>query len=74
MKSEIEQEAAMETIDDLIEEFWEKFQAGAADDQLNPILKEIFVLFREYCPFDDIVRHMNEMEEKIDEENRKRLN
>lgn len=68
-----EQEAAMEAIDDLIAEYLEQIDNGVPEEQLRPMLREVFTIFREYCPFDDIVDHMYEVEKRFENNLKRKL-
>lgn len=63
IKSEEEQNAAMDQIDELIYEYLEKYKSGTPPEEIAHLLQEVFLLFREYCPFEDIVERMDEVEE-----------
>jgi hypothetical protein len=68
-----EQEAAMEAIDDLIAEYLEQIDNGIPEEELRPMLREVFTIFREYCPFDDIVDHMYEVEKRFENNLKRKL-
>lgn len=72
-KTKEEQEAAIETIDDLIAEYLQKRGEGISEEELRPMLREVFTIFREYCPYDDIVEHMAEVEKRYEKNMKVRL-
>lgn len=77
MKTEEQQQAALDEIDNLLDEYFNKLKSGATEEELAPIIKEVLIIYRENCPYEDLRDKMKELETVVDEqllEIRKRLN
>lgn len=72
-KTEEEQEVAMDMIDDILANVIEKREEGFSLKELSPMLREVFIIFREYCPYDDIIDHINEVEKAFEDHLKRRV-
>lgn len=68
-----EQDEALDMIDDILAEIMEKREEGFSIEELSPMMKEVFAIFREYCPHDEIVGSMSEIEEAFENYMKRRL-